>query len=85
MQHKCIDVSFFVQNALLKGSYLYANVDLNPLFFSVNAISLLFDRISWKLFASYAKMIVLNYDIYMYICIYIYIYIYKISVTFKKK
>ena len=42
-------LSFFVQNALLKGSYSYANVDLDPLFISVNAISLLFDRISWKL------------------------------------
>ena len=34
------------QNALLKESYSYANVDLDPLFASVNAISLLFDRIS---------------------------------------
>ena len=49
MQYKCIDVSFLVQNALLKGSYSYANVDLDPLFVSVNAISLLFDRIPWKL------------------------------------
>ena len=31
---------------LLKGSYSYANVDVDPLFVSVNAISLLFDRIS---------------------------------------
>ena len=41
--HKC---KFFVQNALLKGSYSYANVDFDPLFVSVNAISLLFDKIS---------------------------------------
>ena len=40
MQYKCINVSFFVQNACLK-------VDLDPLFISVNVISLLFDRISW--------------------------------------
>ena len=46
MQYKCINVSFFVQNALLKGSYSYAYVDLDPLFVSVNVISLLFDRIS---------------------------------------
>ena len=49
MQYKCINVSFFVQNALLKGSYSVANVDLDPLFVSVNAISLLLDRIVWKL------------------------------------
>ena len=49
MQYKCINVSFFVQNALLKEIHLYANVDLDPLFVSVNVISLLFDRISWKL------------------------------------
>ena len=50
MQYKCINLSFFVQNALLKGSYSYTNVDLDPLFVSVNVISLLFDRISLKLF-----------------------------------
>ena len=49
MQYKCINVSFFVQNALLKGSYSYANVDLDPLFVSLHVISFLFDRISWKL------------------------------------
>ena len=48
MQYKCINVSFFVQNALLKESYSYANVDLDPLFVSVNVISLLFGRISWN-------------------------------------
>ena len=46
MQYKYISVSFFV---FLKGSYSYANVDLGPLFLSINVISLLFDRISWKL------------------------------------
>ena len=40
MQYKCINVSFFVQNALLKGSYWYANVDLDPLFISVNVLAL---------------------------------------------
>ena len=53
MQYKCISVSFFVQNALLKGIYSYANVDLDPLFVSVNIFSLLFDRISWKDVANY--------------------------------
>ena len=39
MQYKWIIVRFiFVQNALLKGSYSYANVDLDPLFVSVNAL-----------------------------------------------
>ena len=49
MQYKCINVSFFIQNVLLKGSYSQANVDLDPLFVSLNVISLPFDRISWKL------------------------------------
>ena len=40
---------YLVQNELLKGSYSYANVDLDPLFVSGNAISLLLDIISWKL------------------------------------
>ena len=53
MQYKCINVSFFVQNALLKGSYSYANVDLDPLFVSVNVISLLFDRFL-EIVANYA-------------------------------
>ena len=44
MQYKCINVSLFVQNALLKGGYSYANVDLDPLFVFLNVISLLFDR-----------------------------------------
>ena len=43
-----LNVGFFVHNELLKGSYSYSYVDLDPLFVSVNAISLLFDRISWK-------------------------------------
>ena len=34
-----------VQNAYLKGSYLCANVDSD---LSINGISLLFDRISYK-------------------------------------
>ena len=46
---ECINVSFFVQNAFLKGSYSHANIDLDPLFVSVNVISLLFDRFSWNL------------------------------------
>ena len=41
--HKC---KFLCPNALLKGSYSYANVDLDPLFVSVNAISYLIDSIS---------------------------------------
>ena len=49
MQCKCININIFVQNALLKGSYSYANIDLDPLFVWVNHISLLLDRISWKL------------------------------------
>ena len=60
MQYKCINVSFFVQNALLQGSYSYANVDLDPLFVSVNAISLLFDRISWKLLQIMRKWVFLT-------------------------
>ena len=60
MQYKCINVSFFVQNALLKGSYSYVNVDLYPLFISVNVISLLFNRISWKLSQIMSKWLFLN-------------------------
>ena len=60
MQYKCINVSFFVQNALLKESYSYANVDLGPLFVSVNAISLLFDGISWKLLQIMRKWLFLT-------------------------
>ena len=60
MQYKCINVSFFVQNALLKGSYSYPNVDLDQLFVSVNAISLLFDRISWKLLQVMGKWLFLT-------------------------
>ena len=59
MQNKCITVSFFVENALLKESYSYANVDLDPLFVSVNVISLLFDRISWKLLKIMRKLLFL--------------------------
>ena len=46
MQYKFINVSFFVQNALLKVSFSSANVDLDLLFISVNVISLHFDRTS---------------------------------------
>ena len=60
MQYKCIKVSFFVQNAPLKGSYSYANVDLDPLFVSINAISLLFDRISWKVLQIMCKWLFLT-------------------------
>ena len=56
MQYKCINVSFFVQNALLKRSCSYENFDLDSLVVSVNVISLLFDIV-----ANYA--VVLKYDI----------------------
>ena len=41
--HKC---KSFVQNALLKGSYSYTNVDLDPLFIPVKVSSLLFDIVA---------------------------------------
>ena len=41
--YKC---EFLCPKCTLKGSYSYANVDLDTLFVSVNAISLHFDRIS---------------------------------------
>ena len=53
MQYKCINESFFVQNTLLKGSYMhsFANVDLDHLvvFVKKKNISLLLDRIFWKM------------------------------------
>ena len=56
--HKC--KFHFIQNALLKGSYSYENVDLDPLFVSVNVISLLFDRITWKLLQIMRKWLLLT-------------------------
>ena len=51
---------FFVQNALLKGSYSHANSNLDPLFISVNVISLLFNTISWKLLQIMRKWLFLT-------------------------
>ena len=42
-------VSFFIHNAHIKGSYTCVDINSDPLFVSVDVMFLLFDRISWKL------------------------------------
>ena len=61
MEYKCINVSFFVQNALLKGRYSCTNVALDLIRFrKCHFLALLLN--SLEIIANYAEIIVLKYD-----------------------